>query len=61
MTIAEYTKTYGLKQIKKSEWYESEMEDGTTKMHHIDDIAAHILWMDEQSEQDKYKYNKEMS
>jgi hypothetical protein len=58
MTIGEYAKTYGLKQMGLSEWYESEMKDGTTKMHHVDDIAAHILYMNEDVEQDKYKYNK---
>ena len=60
MTIAAYAKTYGLKRLKGGEWYESTMMDGTTKMHHVDDIAPHILYMNACVEQDKYKYNKRM-
>ena len=57
MTIAEYSKTFGLKQIDdKGEWFENEIA-----IHHADDIAAHILWMEEQEQQDKIlkRYNYE--
>ena len=49
MTIKEYADKYGLKQIDdKGEWFENEIA-----IHHADDIAAHILWMEEQEQQDK--------